>query len=67
VAVVVDVQANQQIAQALMEVLAVVVGNGMQVQILLAVLEHLDKAITEGAALVERPITLEVEAVVQVQ
>jgi hypothetical protein len=67
VAAVVDVQANQQIAQALMVVLAVVVGNGLTAQILLAVLEHLDKAITVVAALVEQPLTLRVVAVVQVR
>jgi hypothetical protein len=66
VAVAVDVQVNQQIAQVLMVVLAVVLGHGITVQILLAVLERLE-AITEGVALVERPITLAVAVVVQVQ
>jgi hypothetical protein len=66
VVVVVDVQANQQIAQVLMVVLAVVAGNGMLVQILLAVLELLE-AITEVAALVECSITQVVAVAVRVR
>jgi hypothetical protein len=67
VVVVVDVQAKAQIAQALMVVLVVAVVSGITVQILLAVLEHLDKVITEVAALAERPITLAVAVVVQMR
>jgi hypothetical protein len=64
---VVDVQPLEQITQVLMVVLAVVVDSTITVQILQAVLEHLDKAITVVAALVEQPLTLRVVAVVQVR
>jgi hypothetical protein len=66
VVAVVDVQANQQIAQVLTVVLVVAVVSGMLVQILLAVLERL-AAITEGAVLVDCSITLAVAVVVRMR